>query len=34
MSETHHIAGTARGEPLPEGRVGARVCENCGLASE
>jgi hypothetical protein len=25
MSETHHIAGTARGEPLPEGRVGARV---------
>jgi hypothetical protein len=26
MSETHHIAGAARGEPLPEGRVGARVC--------
>lgn len=25
MTETHHIAGTARGEPLPEGRVGARV---------
>jgi hypothetical protein len=25
MSETHHIAGQARGEPLPEGRVGARV---------
>ena len=25
MSETHHIAGTARGEPLPAGRVGARV---------
>ena len=25
MSETHHIAGDARGEPLPEGRVGARV---------
>jgi hypothetical protein len=25
VSETHHIVGTARGEPLPEGRVGARV---------
>ena len=25
MSETHQIAGNARGEPLPEGRVGARV---------
>jgi hypothetical protein len=25
MTETHHIAGTARGEPLPAGRVGARV---------
>jgi hypothetical protein len=25
MSETHHIAGTARGEPLPAGSVGARV---------
>ena len=25
MSEIHHIAGAARGEPLPEGRVGARV---------
>jgi len=25
MSETHHIAGTARGEPLPAGHVGARV---------
>ena len=25
MSETHHIAGSARGEPLPAGRVGARV---------
>ena len=25
MAERHHIAGAARGEPLPEGRVGARV---------
>jgi hypothetical protein len=25
MSETHHIAGAARGEPQPAGRVGARV---------
>src|SRR3954451_23346716 len=25
MSETHHIAGAARGEPQSEGRVGARV---------
>src|SRR3954447_10019321 len=25
MSETHHIAGAARGEPQPEGSVGARV---------
>ena len=25
MSETHHIAGNARGEPLPAGRVGALV---------
>jgi hypothetical protein len=25
MSETHHIAGAARGEPLPAGSVGARV---------
>src|SRR5215211_8538025 len=25
MSETHHIAGKARGEPLSVGRVGARV---------
>jgi len=25
MSETHQITGNARGEPLPEGRVGARV---------
>jgi hypothetical protein len=25
VTETHHIAGTARGEPLPAGRVGARV---------
>jgi hypothetical protein len=25
MQERHYIAGAARGEPLPEGRVGARV---------
>jgi hypothetical protein len=25
MSETHHIAGNARGEPLSAGRVGARI---------
>jgi hypothetical protein len=25
MSETHRIAGAARAEPLPAGRVGARV---------
>jgi hypothetical protein len=25
MEERHYIAGPARGEPLPEGRVGARV---------
>jgi hypothetical protein len=25
VTETHHIAGTARGEPRPEGNVGARV---------
>jgi hypothetical protein len=25
MSEIHQIAGRGRGEPLPEGRVGARV---------
>lgn len=25
MPETHQIAGVARGEPLPAGRVGARV---------
>lgn len=25
MPETHQIAGKARGEPLPAGRVGARV---------
>jgi hypothetical protein len=25
MEERHHIAGPASGEPLPEGRVGARV---------
>jgi len=25
MSETHHIAGNARGEPLSAGRIGARV---------
>jgi hypothetical protein len=25
MSERHHIAAPARGEPLPHGRVGARV---------
>ena len=25
MSEIHHIAGSAHGEPLPAGRIGARV---------
>lgn len=25
MAETHHIVGPPRGEPLPAGRVGARV---------
>ena len=26
MSETHHIVGLARGEPLSPDRVGVRVC--------